>query len=645
MKNSIHESPKTLFVAVFFFFLCCLIYGLQLGGELSFDSEVALTHNAAVQISGATFDDWRTAASSFKGSLFGRPIAMLSFAGNYALAGEFSVVQLKAINLFLHCLIASLVFCLASALLRHSPYLNCTKIQAQSIGVLAALIWLLHPLHVSTVLYVVQRMTQLSALFVLLGLWFFARQRGRWVLAAPTLGEVISLVCWLLLFTLAAVLSKENGLLLLWLLPVLEVVFFRGQWAGKKRLGLELLAWLAVCLPVVVIAILVVLDAMPYMGAYAGRDFSLSERLLTESRVLWQYFFSLVLPNLQAMALHHDGIVVSTGWLSPISTILSVLGWGVVIIGALALRSRAPIVLFAILFFLVGHALESTVLPLELVWEHRNYLPSISICIGLSYFLHKLLFLLSPSRVGVMMVCICLLLSSLLMLRVERWADALTLSRSNLINHPQSVRTQYQYASALIKSYHSETGVNAGDPSVLLAARIHYERMHQLDPGSFVALVNLLILDQHYFPELRNRVDWFDKLEEASLSRVLSASDFTALGGLLSCLDNSTCTTAASRVDRLFKLLIDRYPDSSRLLNMHYVYLSQHNDTAAAALAVAQRTLAVNPASVQAHVGVIEQYSKNGETGKAIVAVSKLLANDSSRLELQRVIDLLEESR
>ena len=46
---------------------------------------------------------------------------------------------------------------------------------------LASCLWLLHALHVSTVLYTVQRMAQLSALFVFAGLlvYSYGRQRQR----------------------------------------------------------------------------------------------------------------------------------------------------------------------------------------------------------------------------------------------------------------------------------------------------------------------------------------------------------------------------------------------------------------------------------------------------------------------------------
>ena len=106
------------------------------------------------------------------------------------------------------------------------------------LALLTSALWLLHPLHVSTVLYAVQRMAQLSTLFTLAGLYVFARYRSRWAVAGASPGDVLACLLWLFLFTLLAAFSKENGVLLPWLVVVCEMFVYRGQWAGAVRLPL-----------------------------------------------------------------------------------------------------------------------------------------------------------------------------------------------------------------------------------------------------------------------------------------------------------------------------------------------------------------------------------------------------------------------
>ena len=83
-----------------------------------------------------------------------------------------------------------------------------------------------------------------------------------------------------------------------------------------------------------------------------------------------------MLPNLAEMGLHHDDFVISKTLLSPWTTLPAIAGLLALAVGALVLRKKHPLITFGIVFFFVAHALESTIIPLEIAFEHRNYLPS-----------------------------------------------------------------------------------------------------------------------------------------------------------------------------------------------------------------------------------------------------------------------------
>ncbi len=157
--------------------LMCYLPGLS--GPLLFDDRAALSKNELVQIDGATFDEWRVAAFSSKSGPLRRPVAMMSFAGNYVLSDSFSSFGLKAVNLGIHFVISVLLFFLCLALLENLG-IGPDDPTRQLIALTAAAIWFLHPLNVSTVLYAVQRMAQLATLFVLAGLVVFMHYRARW---------------------------------------------------------------------------------------------------------------------------------------------------------------------------------------------------------------------------------------------------------------------------------------------------------------------------------------------------------------------------------------------------------------------------------------------------------------------------------
>jgi len=211
-----------------------LVYLPGLSGPLFFDDKPALTANELVKIDGGAFDEWRAAAFSSHSGLLRRPIAMLTFAANHALAGGFSPAALKAANLAIHFASAGLLYAFSLLLLR-ALGLGRTPAVQQLTALTAAGIWLLHPLHVSTVLYTVQRMAQLSTFFVLAGLLLFTRYRRRWAEVGATAGEVLAAALWLLLLTALAALSKENGILLLWLVALAQCSRAGWMLQGQKR--------------------------------------------------------------------------------------------------------------------------------------------------------------------------------------------------------------------------------------------------------------------------------------------------------------------------------------------------------------------------------------------------------------------------
>lgn len=306
----------------------------------------------------------------------GRPLSLLSFlidARDWpADPGPF-----KRTNILLHLLNGAL---LAAVLLRAGRRLDIGEAQSRAAALLGAALWLLHPLLVSTTLYVVQREAMLPAGFTLLGM--LAWMKGAEDLLAHRNRGLALLLAGAWGCTLLAMLCKANGALLPLLLLVLEWALPSARAcpaaAGPAlaRFGtaravllvlpsLLLLAWLAARLPAV------------FSGETAGRPWTLGQRLLTEPRVLWDYLSLLWVPQASSASVFNDGFPASTGWLLPWTTLpalAALLGLSGL---ALALRRRQPALAFVIAFYLAGQLLESTVIPLELYFEHRNYLPAL----------------------------------------------------------------------------------------------------------------------------------------------------------------------------------------------------------------------------------------------------------------------------
>jgi len=354
------------------------LYGLYapgLSGPLVLDDYTALK---PLLDQGTLPADWRAQIMSPTGPL-GRPLAMLSFFANlYWHGGE--LWWWKATNVCLHgltglllLLVARAIFALCGARIPYHPVI---------LALFVAALWILHPLHPSTVLYTVQRMTQLSALFVALGMLSYLHGR---TCARPTRqGRLFVLMAFVLCLPFAA-LSKENGLLLPAFLAILEFTLVRRLLPTRDISFVNRLFVVFLLVPVLVVGGYYAFNfESAVLNTHLRRGFTFTERVLTESRILVLYLFQIVAPAKARLGFFHDDIVLSTSLLEPPTTLAAVAGLLVLLAAAMACRKRAPLVCCGVLWFFVGHSMEASVVPLELMFEHRNYLPSFGILLAIT---------------------------------------------------------------------------------------------------------------------------------------------------------------------------------------------------------------------------------------------------------------------
>ncbi len=617
---------------------CLVLYLPALGGPLFFDDIPNLLDNALVQIDGRQFDDWRSAALSSSAGALDRPVAMWTFALNHVLAGAFTPAVIKTTNLFIHLLCGALIYLIVLRLARAPVLVNgSVRTGVESLALLAAALWLLHPLHVSTVMYGVQRMAQLATLFSLGGILVYLHYRLRWATSGASAGEVAAAALWVLLLTAVATLSKENGVLLPWLVIVIEATLFGGHWAGQRNRALGRAAW---CLLVAPLLLLPVLYAgLPdwLLDRYANREFTLEERVLTQFRVLWYYVYWTVFPVVTELGFFHDDIAVSRGLFEPVTTLLAILGWLAVVSLAAALQRAIPLVAFAVFFFLVGHTVESTVLPLEMVFEHRNYLPSVGLLILASQALLALGSRLGAGRYAMPGVLVVVALAIMLGIRSYAWRDATTLARYNVVNHPHSPRANFYYANAVYNQYLATPSTplyTEQRAALAVTARQYYLAMHELDGRDIAPLVMLYQVDTRHFPRLALEQDWLAKIEALALTRQLQRSDVTALGVLIDHVLSGGPNVDRARVASTIAHLQERRPGSFGLLALRFKLLAgggvEERETLRALLEafVERRPGHRKAAALQA------QFHARDNLPATYAAVARWLANDRDRLEI-----------
>ncbi len=435
--------------AIAIFLLLALIslsYQPALNGPFVFDDQVNILENPAVKLDDLSWPSLQKSLLSNDSGIFKRVLPALSFGINHYQAQGFEKTSVfKLTNLSIHLLNTVLVFSLILQLARSlfKPFTaSPTQQQMLLLAFFVALLWAIHPLQVSTVAYIVQRMTSMATCFMLIGLngMVWARNglaQGRrfplpWLLLALVLGTAFGLLC------------KENAALLVLYAASIEFCLYTRL--GREKIMYSVYA-LLLGIPLLLGLYLLVTGKLAIFEGYYARPFTLEQRLLTEARVVWFYVQMLVLPDIRVMGLFHDDLPLSKGWLDPISTLVSIIAWGGTLMIAWWCRRKQPVVTFAIVWFLVGHSMESTVIPLEIIYEHRNYLPSLGLIILWVTLVTKL-----PNKAGLpVLITTSVILMGLTFQRATYWASEESLFKSLATQHPQSPISLYSYAELLNK--------------------------------------------------------------------------------------------------------------------------------------------------------------------------------------------------
>lgn len=374
----------------------------------------------------------------------GRPLSLLTFALQYP-AWPDNPVAFKAVNLALHCANGILVWLISARLI---ALLEPDRVRRRLFVFFTTALWLLHPLQLSTVLYVVQRMTLLSALFTLAGIWAYLCYRDE-VIQRPGPRAYLKFMAPVALCLPLSILAKENGILLLLYIIVIEKTLYASRGAAGLKNGLLL----ALALPLFALLAYLLRDLDGLLTSYEFRSFTLPERLLTQPSVLLVYLKHILLPVYGAFGLYHDDFPVSAGLLAPPYTLPAIAALLLLFLAGLGFRKSAPVFGFAALWFLAGHALEASFVNLELYFEHRNYLPLLGVLFGFNYLLLKFIkrrqYRLSAGLAGLVY---CALVMGAFYLEATLWSEPRLQALEWVKNHPASERAltslAYEYADS-----------------------------------------------------------------------------------------------------------------------------------------------------------------------------------------------------
>lgn len=612
-----------------------VVYLPGLSGGLVFDDFPNLIYNRALHVSwNSGWSDWVGAMISSPASEMQRPLSMLTFAANHAMTG-LDPYWMKLTNVSIHALNSTLVYRLCHQLL---ATLDPESGRNNKIALWVAGAWALNPINLTAVLYVVQRMESLSHTFVFAGLWLYLIGRARLMAGGqgwlPLLGGLVG--C-----TLIGAMAKESAVLLPAYALAIEWVLFnrtaRNHQYERRILGTF---GLTLVLPGLIGAVWM----LPRIGeaAYAGRPFGPLERLLTESRVLTEYVHWTLAPDLRAMGLYHDYIEPSRGLTSPPTTLASILFLLFLVVVLVKLRTRRPLASLGIAWFLLAHLLTGTVIPLELMFEHRNYFASLGLCLAVADFCLRATTSANARRIGIAVAgTLFLLYLGTTAARVHEWSNPLRHSLTEAHRHPESPRATYDLA----RNYVVMTEYRAESPILADAFRVLEIAMETPGASPLPESTALILAARTH---RTSNPQWWVGMQHKLQEHPIGPQEIVAINQLIQCQIDRLCSFPESEVAALFKAA-QRVPPAAELLSAQGNYalnilgdpssaLSLWLEAAQRAPTVAQYRISVaklliamnRSKEAHSHIEVLRHLGRFGQYESEARALESLAAAEST---------------
>ncbi|HET7267275.1 MAG TPA: hypothetical protein VFJ15_04140 [Oleiagrimonas sp.] len=625
-------------------------YASGLSGGWLFDDFPNIVNNPGIQIQHATLPDLTRAALSSPSSTFKRPLASLTFAFNY-LGSGLDPFWWKVTNVVIHLINGLLVFVLARLLLRLGlPYIHrehgAAGVDARHIGIVAALIaggWMLLPINLTAVLYVVQRMTSMANAFVLLGLIGYVVGRMRMRDGNHARGRAFGLcIASLIVCTAIGFTAKETAVMLPLYAFLIEWVLFRfGARAPSSDFDSTTIPTKGKRDPWV-IGLFIVMLVLPMLAGlawllpstfspetWATRDFTLGTRLLSEARIVCDYIVWTLLPTPNPLSFYHDGYVISSGLLTPWTTLASIIVIAALLALAIWLRKRAPLASLGLLLFFGAQTLTATILPLELIYEHRNYFASFGLLLALMPLLAavpgKLAGTGSDTVQGfplalpryVLLVGLLLLWTAQTALTAYAWGNPLRLAQTLAARAPDSPRAQYQLGRSYIIHSHYDP-----DSPFTEAAYAPLERAAAMPKSSILPQQALIFMNSRMHRPIKDK--WWDSMIAKLKAHDPGVQDVSSLAALTKCAREGGCELSEEHMVAAFLAALDHPDPSARLLATYGDYAWNVLGDQSLGARMLTQAVKTSPEEPAYHITLTRMLAAQGRTDDARAQINAL---------------------
>ena len=381
------ESKKYFFTFIALLAALFIIYSNSFHGDWHFDDFGNIVNNPHIQIKSFSWLEIKQSLYDKPIELW-RPLPVLSFVLNYKLGGM-DVFGFHVVNFIIHYLSCVFLFLFIYNTLKLPRLKDQYENIAYPVALLATFFWALNPVWVTCVTYIVQRYTSMAGLFYIMSMYFYLKGRTSAHLSKRSSSSILFFILCIT-SGLAAMLSKENAAML----PVSIFLFDLFLIEGITKQNILKYARIAI-LPLLLILIIGFIYTSGFssffglpsiFAGYKIRGFTMTQRLLTEPRVILFYLSLLFYPISSRLTFLYD-FEVSRSLMQPWTTIPSILSILLIIGFAFYIARKRPLISFCIIFYFLNHIIEGSIFNLELIYDYRNYLPSMLLFVPFAEFI------------------------------------------------------------------------------------------------------------------------------------------------------------------------------------------------------------------------------------------------------------------
>jgi len=601
-----HSQKKNFIIFLFLFLFVFCAYSTNYRASWHFDDYPNIVDNPRIHIKDFKFKSLKGAlfAEYDKGQYLGRrmyrPVPMLTFALNWYI-GKDNVIGYHIVNNAIHLITTFFLFLTVLNLLI-SPNLK-GKYQGNetTIAFISAVLWAVNPIQVQATTYIVQRMASLAAMFYIIGIYFYLKTR-----LSPPGNKRYFLIAGCLLSFILALGSKQNTATFPIAVAIIEILFFQNLSDRNRRRNVIAVLTIGAVFMIVFLTFLYIKGNIAYIfEGYERRTFTLTERLMTESRILIYYLSQIFYPMVQRFSFVHD-IKISTSLFKPWTTVPAILSIIFLLGIGFSQTIKRPIIAFSIFFYFINHIIESTIIPLELIFEHRNYLPSfflfIPVATGLiwlvDYFKKKNSFIHIVFVVFITGLIFSFCVGTIV--RNKTWATEKTLWEDCIIKAPGMARPYHNLAN-----YHYQKSGNMKEAMAFYKTALTKKYLNS-KTGHALTFNNMATILYDY-DDYKNSISFFKKALEIKPNYLDALQNITRVYVRV-----GRFSEALESADRL---LSERKESSAFLQLKGFVLLTagRFNE----AISILKSALDIDPNNMKANLYMGVALSLKGEYKKA----------------------------